>query len=156
MTPSQDMSMQSMSSMKVHPPISTYTPLVQIIISKPDTQQTLNNTSDIQIDPLVNPPNIAIHDIRDITLELGVGLHTIINTNALQVADPNPSNLKIARSEKSIEGDSNSDHAPISQYLQHPRPPIPQVLVGSRLVIMAASMNHLLPPIEDSFTCQVT
>jgi hypothetical protein len=26
--------------------------------------------------------------------------------------------------------------------------------VGSRLVTMATSMNHLLPPIEDSFTCQ--
>jgi hypothetical protein len=81
-----------------------------------------------------------------------VGLHTTTNTSAPQVADPSPSSPKVTRSEKSIEGDSNYDHAPINQYLQHPRPSIPQVLLWSKLVAMVASMNHLLPPIEESFT----
>jgi hypothetical protein len=65
--------MQSMSSMEVDPPLNTNTPLARIIILEPDTQQTLNNMLDIQMDPLVNPPNIVVDDIRNITLELGVG-----------------------------------------------------------------------------------
>jgi hypothetical protein len=103
--------------MEVDPLISVNTPLAQIIIPKPNTQQTLNNTSDIQMDPLINLPNIVVDDIGDITLEPGVGLHTNINTSAPQVANPSPSSLKAIRLEKSIEGNSNYDHAPISQYL---------------------------------------
>jgi hypothetical protein len=135
------------------PPISANTPpLVYIIILKPDAQQTLNNILDMQMDPLVNPPNIVVDGIKDITLEPSVGLHMIINTSAPQVANPNP---KVARLEKLVKGDSNSNHAPINQYLRHPRPPILEVLVGSRLVNVTTSMNHLLPPIKDSSTCWI-
>jgi hypothetical protein len=63
---------------------------------------------------------------------------------------------KVARLEKSTKNDSKFDHAPISQYLRCPRPLILEVLVGSKLVIVVASMNCLLPPIENSSTCQVT
>jgi hypothetical protein len=68
---------------------------------------------------------------------------------------PSPSNPKATRLEKSIEGDSNYDHTLISQYLQHLGPSIFEVDVGSKLVVMAASMNHLWPPIEDLSTCQI-
>jgi hypothetical protein len=54
--------MQSMSSMEVDPLISVYTPLTQIIIPELDTQQTLNNTLNIQMGPLVNPPDIVVED----------------------------------------------------------------------------------------------
>jgi hypothetical protein len=74
-----------MNSMEVDPPISVNTPLAWIIILESDAQQTLNNTLDIQMDTLVNLPNIIIDDIRDITLQLGVGPHMITNTSALQV-----------------------------------------------------------------------
>ncbi len=99
--PSQNMPMQSMGSMEVVPLISSNTPLIQIIISKPYAQQTLINTSNIQMDPLINPPDILINDIRDITLELGVGPRMVINTNAPQVANLSPSSPKIARPKKS-------------------------------------------------------
>jgi hypothetical protein len=80
--------------MEVDPLISANTPLTQIIIRELDAQQTLNNTSNIQINPLVNPPNIIIDDIEDITLESCVGLHMTINTNAPQVVDPSLSSPK--------------------------------------------------------------
>jgi hypothetical protein len=54
--------------------------------------------------------------------------------------------------EKSIEGNLDSDHAPIGQYLWHPKPLIPKVQMGSRLVVVATSMNHLPSLIEDSST----
>jgi hypothetical protein len=47
-------------------------------------------------------------------LEPNVGPHTIINTSAPQVVDPSPLSSKVAKLEKSVEGDSNFDHAPIS------------------------------------------
>jgi len=100
--------------MEVDPLISVYTPLTQIIIPELDTQQTLNNILNIQMGPLVNPPDIVVDDIEDITLEPSVGLYTIINTSALQVVNPHPSSLKATRLEKSTEGDLNSNHAPIS------------------------------------------
>jgi hypothetical protein len=37
------------------------------------------------MDPLVNLLNIVVDDITDITLQLGVGPHTITNTSAFQV-----------------------------------------------------------------------
>jgi hypothetical protein len=49
--------------MEVDPLISVYTPLTQIIIPELDTQQTLNNTLNIQMGPLVNPPDIVVDDI---------------------------------------------------------------------------------------------
>jgi len=66
------------------------------------------------MDPLINPPNIVVDDIGDITLELGVGLHTSTNTSAPQVADPSPSSPKLARPKKSTEGDSNFDRTLIN------------------------------------------
>jgi hypothetical protein len=91
------------------------------------------------MEPFVNPPNIVVDDIGDIILELGVGPHMNINTNAPQVVDPSPS--KATRLEKLVEGDSNYDHTLISQYLQHSIPVIPQVPMGSKLVVVATSMN---------------
>jgi len=67
------------------------------------------------MDPFINPLNIVVDDIGDITLEPGVGQCIIINTSAPQVTDPSPSNLKIARPKKSTKGDLDFDHAPISQ-----------------------------------------
>jgi hypothetical protein len=49
------------------------------------------------MDPFINPSNIVVDDIGDITLEPSVGLCTIINTSAPQVVDPSPSNPKVAR-----------------------------------------------------------
>jgi hypothetical protein len=141
-----------MNSMEMEPPISANTPLAQIIIPKPNTQETLNNASNIQMDPFVNPPNIVVDDIGDITLEPSVGLHTIINTSAPQVADPSPSSPKAVRPKKSTKGDFDFDHALINQYLQRLRPSIPKVLVGSRQVVVVASMNCFQPPIENSST----
>jgi hypothetical protein len=97
------------------------------------------------MDPLVNPLNIVVNDTGDTTLELGVGSYMIINTIAPQVVNLSPSSPKAARLEKSIEGDSNSNHTPINQYLWRPRPSIPEILMGSRLVVMVVSMNHLRP-----------
>ncbi len=57
------------------PPINMNTPLDQIIIPQMDTQQTLNNIEDIQMDPFINPPHIVIDDIGDITLEPSVGMY---------------------------------------------------------------------------------
>jgi len=74
----------------------------------------MHNTSNIQMDPHVNPPNIVVDDIRDITLEPCVGPRTITNTNAPQVVNPSPLSPKATRPEKSIEGDSNFVHAPIN------------------------------------------
>jgi hypothetical protein len=51
--------MQSMGSMEMDPSISANTPLIRIIISKLNAQQTLINILDIKMDPLVNPPNIV-------------------------------------------------------------------------------------------------
>jgi len=75
-----------MNSMEVDPPISVNTPLARIIILGLKTQQT-NNTSNIQMDPLINPPNIVVDGIEDITLETNVGLCMIINTSEPQVVD---------------------------------------------------------------------
>jgi hypothetical protein len=66
------------------------------------------------MNPLVNPLNIVVNDVGDITLELGVGSHMITNTSAPQVVNPSPSSLKIVRPEKSIEDGLNSNHAPIN------------------------------------------
>jgi hypothetical protein len=52
------------------------------------------------MDPLINPPNIVIDDIGDITLEPNVGLCTIINTSEPQVVDSSPSSPKVARLKK--------------------------------------------------------
>jgi hypothetical protein len=79
----------------------------------------------------------------------------IINISAPQVANPNSSSPKVARPEKLAQGDSDSDHVPINQYLWHPKPPIPKVLVGSRLIIVVASMNHFLLPIKNSSTHRI-
>ncbi len=102
-----------MGSMEMNPPISANTPLIQIIILKLNAQQTLINILDIQMDPLVNPPNIVANGIRDITLEWSVG-HTITNTSAPQVANPSPSSPKVAKPKNSIEGDLDSNHALIN------------------------------------------
>jgi hypothetical protein len=67
----------------------------------------------------------------------------VIYTSAPQIVHPNPSSPTPARLEKSIEGDSNFDHVPINKYLWHSRPSMAKIDVGSRLIIMAASMNHL-------------
>jgi hypothetical protein len=134
--------------MEVDPLISANTPLAQIIILESDTQQTLSSTLDMQMDPLVNLPNIVVDDIGDITLEPGVGPHTIINTSAPQVVDPNPSSHKATRLEKSIEDYSNSNHAPINLYLWHPRPLILEIPIESKLIAMVVSMNYLPPSIE--------
>ncbi len=72
-----------------------------------------------------------------------MGPHTITNTNAPQVNNPNPSSPKDIKLEKSIEGDLYFEHALISKYLQHPRPSNLEIDVGSKLVVVAASMNHL-------------
>jgi hypothetical protein len=69
------------------------------------------------MDPFINPPNIVVDDIWDITLEPRVGPRTITNTNAPQVAYPSPLSPKDTRHEKSTEGDSDFVHAPINQYL---------------------------------------
>jgi hypothetical protein len=71
------------------------------------------------MDPLINPPNIVVDDIGDITLEPSVGPYMITKTSALLVADPSPSSPKAARPEKLVENDSHSDHAPINQYLHY-------------------------------------
>jgi hypothetical protein len=141
-----------MNSMEMDLPISLNIPLAQIIVPKLNTQQTQNNDSNIQMDPLVNSPNIVVDDIGDITLEPSVGSHTIINISAPQVVNPSPSSPKATRREKSTKGDLDFDHAFINQYLQHPRLPIPEVPMGSRQVVVVASMNCLQPPIEDSST----
>jgi hypothetical protein len=74
------------------------------------------------MDPLINPPNIIVDDIGDITLEPRVGLHMVTHKSVPQVRDLNPSSPKVTKLEKSIEGESNFDHKPINQYLRHPRP----------------------------------
>jgi hypothetical protein len=66
------------------------------------------------MDLLVNPPNIIVDDIGDITLELSMGLHTVTHTSAPQVVDPSPSSPRATRLKKSIEGDSDSDHSLIN------------------------------------------
>jgi hypothetical protein len=104
------------------------------------------------MDPLVNPPNIVVDDIRDITLEPSVGSHTIINTSAPQVMDLSPSSPKATRPKKSAKGDLDFDHALINQYLQRPRPPILEIPMGSKHVVVATSMNYFQPPIENSST----
>jgi hypothetical protein len=101
------------------------------------------------MDPLINPPNIIVDDIGDMTLEPFVGLHTFTNTSVPQVTDLNPSSHKATRLEKSIEGDSDSNHAPINQYLRYPKPLMPEVNVGSRFVIVATSNNYFRSPIKD-------
>jgi hypothetical protein len=73
MAPNQHTPMQSMGSMEAVPLINSKIPLIQIIILKSYAQQTIINTLDIQMDPFVNPPNIVINNIRDITLEQNVG-----------------------------------------------------------------------------------
>jgi hypothetical protein len=95
-----------MGSIEVFPPSSSNTPLIRIIIPELEAQHTLINTSNIQVDPLVNSPNIVVDDIGDITMELGVGPHKVTNTSAPKVVHLSPLN--------SIKGDSNFDHAPIS------------------------------------------
>jgi hypothetical protein len=58
---------------------------------------------DIQVDPLVNPTNIAIDNILDITLEPQVHPCMITNINAPQVVHQNPLNHEVARPTLSIE-----------------------------------------------------
>jgi len=99
-----------MGSMEVVPPINSNIPLVWIIIPKLDAQQTLRNTFEIQMDPLVNPPNIVVDDIRDITLELNVDKHTVTNKSAPQVMDLSPSSLKAIKPKNTMEGDLDYDH----------------------------------------------
>ncbi len=53
------------------------------------------------MEPFVNPPNIIVDEMGDITLELGVYPHIITNTSAPQVVDPSPSSPKVARPKKS-------------------------------------------------------
>jgi hypothetical protein len=55
--------MQSMNSMEVDPLINMNTLLLWIIIVELNTLQTLNNTSNIQMDPFINPPNIVVDGI---------------------------------------------------------------------------------------------
>jgi len=71
-----------MGPTEVISPINSNTPLTQIIISKPNAQQTLINTSNIQIRPFINPPNIVVDDIGYITLELGVDLHIMVTNTS--------------------------------------------------------------------------
>jgi hypothetical protein len=54
-----------MGSLEVDPLINANEFLIPIIILDSNTQQILMNTFDIQIDPLVNPTNIIVDDIRD-------------------------------------------------------------------------------------------
>jgi hypothetical protein len=86
---------------EVFSPNNLNTPLVQIIIPKPDAQQTLINTLNIQVDPFINPPNILIDDKLGILhwSRVWAGPHIVINTSAPQVAHPNPSNPKATRLE---------------------------------------------------------
>ncbi len=156
MVPSQHTPMQSMGSMEMFPLNSSNTLLIQIMIPKPNTQQTLIITSNIQGDPLINPPKIVVDDIRDITLKQCVGPHMVINTSINQVMHPNPSSPTLIRLENSKEGDSNSNHAPINEYLQHLRPLVAKIDVGSKLVVVAVSMNCLQPFIENSSTHRIT
>jgi hypothetical protein len=65
------------------------------------------------VDPFINPPNIVVDDIGDITMEPGMGPHKVINTSAPKVVHLSPSSPRVARHSKSIEIDSNFDHAPI-------------------------------------------
>jgi hypothetical protein len=89
--------MQSMGSIKVLPPNSSNTPLVQIIISEPNAQHTLINTLNIQISPFVNLTNIVVNGIMDITLKPHVHPCTITNANAPQVAHQSFYNFEVAR-----------------------------------------------------------
>ncbi len=73
--------MQSMGSIKVLPPSSSNTPLVQIIILKPNAQHTLINTLNIQINPFINLTNIVVNDIMDITLKPHVHPFTHVHPN---------------------------------------------------------------------------
>jgi hypothetical protein len=66
-----------MGSMEVIPISSLNTPLIRIIILELDTQHILINTSNIQVNPLVNPANIVVDEIVDITLEPDVCPHII-------------------------------------------------------------------------------
>ncbi len=66
--------------------------------------------------------------------------------------DLSPSNPKVTRPEKSAKGNLDFDHALINQYLERPKPPIPEIPMGSRHVVVAASMNCFQPPIENSST----
>jgi hypothetical protein len=50
-------------------PNNLNTPLILIIISKPNAQHTLINTLNIQVNPFFNPTNIVVDDIMDITLD---------------------------------------------------------------------------------------
>jgi hypothetical protein len=86
--------------MEVFPPNNSNTPLIWIIISKLNAQQTLINTSNIQVDLIINPSNIVVDDIKDIALEPSVGPHTIINTSAPQVMHLNPSSPTLVRFKK--------------------------------------------------------
>ncbi len=86
-----------------------------------------------------------------------MGPHKVINTSAPKVVHLSPSSPRVARYSKSIEIDSNFDHAPIGQYLQCREPLMLEVDVESKLeIVVAISMNFFQPPIEDLFTCQVT
>ncbi len=94
--------MQSMGSMEVDPPINVNTQLARILISESNDKHFKHTNGPI--------PNIIIDDIGDITLELGVGMCMITNTNAPQVIDRSASNPKATKPRKSIEGDSNFNH----------------------------------------------
>jgi hypothetical protein len=66
------------------------------------------------MDPLINLPNIIVDDIGDITLELGVDPHTIINTSAPKLQIQVLLSPKATRLDKLAKGYSNFDHALIS------------------------------------------
>jgi hypothetical protein len=74
----------------------------------------------------------------------------------LQIQNLEVLKAKATRPKKSTKGDLKLDQAPISQYLWHPKSLISKVDVGSRLVVMAPSMNRLQPPMKDLSTCQIT
>jgi hypothetical protein len=54
------------------------------------------------MDPLVNPPNIVVDDIDDITLEPSVAPCMINNTNAPQVVNPSHLSPKVAKSQQKV------------------------------------------------------
>jgi hypothetical protein len=77
-----------------------------------------------------------------------------INVSAPQVVHQSYSNLKDVKPLELIEHDSHFDHALINQYLWHSTPLMLEIDVGSKDIV-AVSINHLHPPIQDSSTHQL-
>jgi hypothetical protein len=88
-----------------------------------DTQQTLNNTENIQMDPLINPPNIVIDGIGDITLEPSVGPYTITNTSAPHVANPSPSKQQDLKIQQKVIQILTTHQSACTYDVQDPRYP---------------------------------